>query len=121
MPGLRRLAIRGLVVLLLDWGALLVLGALLSGFDVHGAAGAFVTAVIAAVLNALVWPTLSRLALPLSVLTLGGAALVLNGGARGRRGGDQPGRQHRRLVRGRRGGRGDDGDHDGGLHAAGHR
>ena len=43
-------------------------------------AGAFVTAVIAAVLNALVWPTLSRLALPLSVLTLGGAALVLNGG-----------------------------------------
>ena len=80
MPGLRRLAVRGLVVLLLDWGALLVLGALLPGFDVHGAAGAFVTAVIAAVLNALVWPTLSRLALPLSVLTLGGAALVLNGG-----------------------------------------
>ena len=65
---------------LLDWGALLVLGALLPDFDVHGAAGAFVTAVIVAVLNALVWPTLSRLALPLSVLTLGGAALVLNGG-----------------------------------------
>ena len=80
MPGLRRLAVRGMVVLLLDWGALLVLGALLPDFDVHGASGAFVTAVIAAVLNALVWPTLSRLALPLSVLTLGGAALVLNGG-----------------------------------------
>jgi len=80
VPGLRRLAVRGMVVLLLDWGALLVLGALLPDFDVHGASGAFVTAVIAAVLNALVWPTLSRLALPLSVLTLGGAALVLNGG-----------------------------------------
>ena len=71
---------RGLVVLLLDWAALLLLGALLSGFDVHGPAGALVTAVIAAALNALVWPTLSRLALPLSVLTLGGASLVLNGG-----------------------------------------
>jgi uncharacterized membrane protein YvlD (DUF360 family) len=68
------------VVLVLDWGALLALGALLPDFDVHGAAGAFVTAVIAAALNALVWPTLSRLALPLSVVTLGGAAIVLNGG-----------------------------------------
>jgi uncharacterized membrane protein YvlD (DUF360 family) len=68
VPGLRRLAVRGVVVLLLDWGALLVLGALLPDFDVHGAAGACVTAVIAAVLNALVWPTLSRLAVPLSVL-----------------------------------------------------
>jgi hypothetical protein len=66
------------VVLVLDWGALLALGALLPDFDVHGAAGALVTAVIAAALNALVWPTLSRLALPLSVLTLGGAAIVLN-------------------------------------------
>ena len=80
VPGLRKLAMRGLVVLLLDWAALLLLGALLSGFDVHGPAGALVTAVIAAALNALVWPTLSRLALPLSVLTLGGASLVLNGG-----------------------------------------
>ena len=79
MPGLRRLAIRGLVVLALDWAALLLLGALLSGFSVHGPAGALVTALIAAVLNALVWPTLSRLALPLSVLTLGGAAIALNG------------------------------------------
>jgi putative membrane protein len=80
VPGLGSLAIRGLVVLALDWGALIVLGALLSDFDVHGPAGALVTAVIAAALNALVWPTLSRLALPLSVVTLGGAAIVLNGG-----------------------------------------
>jgi uncharacterized membrane protein YvlD (DUF360 family) len=80
VPGLRRLAVRGLVVLALDWVALIVLGALLSHFDVHGPAGALVTAVIAAALNALVWPTLSRLALPLSVVTLGGAAIVLNGG-----------------------------------------
>jgi uncharacterized membrane protein YvlD (DUF360 family) len=71
---------RGLVVLLLDWGALLLLGALLTDFDVDGPAGALVTALIAALLNALVWPTLSRLALPLSVVTLGGASIVLNGG-----------------------------------------
>ena len=80
MTGLRRLIVRGLVVLALDWVGLMVLGALLSDFSVDGPAGALVTAVIAAVLNALVWPTLSRLALPLSVLTLGGAAIVLNGG-----------------------------------------
>ena len=79
MPGLRRLAIRGLVVLALDWAALLLLGALLSDFSVHGPAGALVTALIVAILNALVWPTLSRLALPLSVLTLGGASIALNG------------------------------------------
>jgi uncharacterized membrane protein YvlD (DUF360 family) len=80
VTGLRRLAIRGLVVLVLDWGALLLLGWLLSDFSVDGASGALVTALIAAALNALVWPTLSRLALPLSVLTLGLAAIVLNGG-----------------------------------------
>ena len=79
MPGLRRLAIRGLAVLALDWAALLLLGALLSDFSVHGPAGALVTALIVAILNALVWPTLSRLALPLSVLTLGGASIALNG------------------------------------------
>ena len=61
MPGLRRLAIRGLAVLALDWAALLLLGALLSDFSVHGLAGALVTALIVAILNALVWPTLSRL------------------------------------------------------------
>jgi uncharacterized membrane protein YvlD (DUF360 family) len=80
VTGLRRLAIRGLVVLVLDWAALLLLGWLLSDFSVDGASGALVTALIAAALNALVWPTLSRLALPLSVLTLGLAAIVLNGG-----------------------------------------
>jgi type I phosphodiesterase/nucleotide pyrophosphatase/superfamily IV 4 TMS phage holin len=31
-------------------------------------------------MNALVWPVLSRLTLPLNVITLGGAALILNGG-----------------------------------------
>jgi uncharacterized membrane protein YvlD (DUF360 family) len=79
MPGLRRMIIRALVVLVLDWVALLILSPILPGFEVNGAGGALVTALIAALLNALLWPTLSRLALPLSVLTLGLAAIVLNG------------------------------------------
>ena len=96
---------RGLVVLLLDWAALLLLGALLSGFDVHGPAGALVTAVIAAALNALVWPTLSRLALPAQRAHPRRRGARAQRRPRGARGRDQPGRQHRRLVRGR-GGRG---------------
>ena len=64
----------------LDAVALLILSALLSDFQVHGVRGAIGTALVVAVLNALVWPVLSRLALPITVLTLGFAALVLNGG-----------------------------------------
>jgi uncharacterized membrane protein YvlD (DUF360 family) len=76
---MRRFVMRGLVVLALDAVALLLLSAILPGFEVHGVRGAISTAAIVGVLNALVWPLLSRLALPLSVLTLGGAALVLDG------------------------------------------
>src|SRR4051794_40931992 len=68
---MRRLVLRGLLVLALDAIALLLLAAILPGFDVNGLRGAIVTAAIVGVLNALVWPTLSRLALPLSVVTLG--------------------------------------------------
>ena len=42
MTGLRRLIVRGLVVLALDWVGLMVLGALLSDFSVDGPAGALV-------------------------------------------------------------------------------
>ena len=70
---------RGLVVLALDAVALLALSAILPGFEVHGVRGAITTAVFVGVANAVVWPILSRLALPLSVLTLGGATLVLDG------------------------------------------
>jgi uncharacterized membrane protein YvlD (DUF360 family) len=76
----RRLLYRAVVVIALDAVALLALAAILPGFAVHGVRGALGTAVIVGVLNALVWPTLNRLALPLSVVTLGLAGLVLNGG-----------------------------------------
>jgi uncharacterized membrane protein YvlD (DUF360 family) len=69
---------RGAVVLLLDAAALLALAELLPGFTLDGADAAFATAALVGVLNALVWPVLARLALPLSVLTLGLAGLALN-------------------------------------------
>lgn len=75
MPSPVRIAI----VLVLDGLALLALGAVLPGFDVDGFAGALLTGAVVGLLNALVWPTLARIALPLSVLTLGLAALALNG------------------------------------------
>jgi len=74
-----RIAWRALVVLLLDAGALLLLSEILDGFVLDGPGAALGTAAAIGLLNALVWPVLARLALPLTVLTLGGAALVLNG------------------------------------------
>jgi uncharacterized membrane protein YvlD (DUF360 family) len=76
---MRRIVFRGLLVVAFDAVALLLLAAILPGFDVNGVGGAIGTAAIVGVLNALVWPTLSRLALPLSVVTLGLAGLALNG------------------------------------------
>jgi uncharacterized membrane protein YvlD (DUF360 family) len=70
---------RGLFVLLLDAGILLLLSELLDGFVLDGAGNALAAAALIGLLNALVWPTIARLALPLTVLTLGIGALLLNG------------------------------------------
>jgi uncharacterized membrane protein YvlD (DUF360 family) len=70
---------RGLLVLLLDALTLLLLSEVLPGFVLDGAAAALAAAAMIGLLNALIWPALARFALPLTVLTLGGAALVLNG------------------------------------------
>jgi uncharacterized membrane protein YvlD (DUF360 family) len=70
---------RGVLVLLLDAAILLLLSELLEGFVLDGAATALGAAAVIGLLNALVWPLLARLALPLTVLTLGLGALVLNG------------------------------------------
>jgi uncharacterized membrane protein YvlD (DUF360 family) len=67
------------VVLLVDALGLLLLAALLRGFELDGAGAAFAAAALVGVLNALVWPVLARFTLPLSVLTVGLAALALNG------------------------------------------
>lgn len=70
---------RGALVLLLDAGTLLLLSELMRGFVLAGAGAALGAAALIGLLNALVWPALVRFALPLTVLTLGAAALVLNG------------------------------------------
>jgi uncharacterized membrane protein YvlD (DUF360 family) len=74
-----RVAGRVALVLLLDALTLLLLSEALAGFVLDGAASALAAAAAIGLLNALVWPALARFALPLTVLTLGGAALVLNG------------------------------------------
>ena len=62
--------VAALTLLLADW--------VLSGFHIDGAGTAFVAAALLGLLNALVWPVLVRLVLPLTVLTLGLAPLALN-------------------------------------------
>jgi uncharacterized membrane protein YvlD (DUF360 family) len=70
---------RGASVLLLDAAILLLLSALLAGFQLDGFDAALLAALGIGLFNALLWPLLARLALPLTVLTLGFAALLLNG------------------------------------------
>jgi len=70
---------RGALVLVLDAGILLLLSEVLDGFVLDGASTALGAAALIGLLNAFVWPTVARLALPLTVLTLGVAALALNG------------------------------------------
>ncbi|HEY5709439.1 MAG TPA: phage holin family protein [Solirubrobacterales bacterium] len=70
---------RALLVLLLDALTLLLLSEAMPGFVLDGAPAALGAAALIGLLNALIWPALARFALPLTVLTLGGAALLLNG------------------------------------------
>jgi len=74
-----RIVWRGLLVLGLDALVLLLLSELMSGFVLDGAGTALAAAASIGLLNALLWPLLARLALPLTVLTLGTGALLLNG------------------------------------------
>jgi uncharacterized membrane protein YvlD (DUF360 family) len=75
MTAIRRAAF----VLVLDASILLLLSELLDDFVLDGASAALGAAALIGLLNALVWPTLVRFALPVTVLTLGLGALVLNG------------------------------------------
>lgn len=66
------------MLLLIDAAALLILAAVLPGFTLDGPWSALAAALVVGLMNSLVWPALARLTLPLSVLTLGLAAVVLN-------------------------------------------
>ena len=69
---------RSAVVVLVDAVVLLICAQLLDRFTLDGFGAALGAALIIGVLNALVFPTLARLTLPLNVLTLGVAAIVIN-------------------------------------------
>jgi len=82
LPGVTRTPSRlfahGVVVVLVDAVSLLLLAAILPGFKVDGVWAAIATALMIGLLNALVWPLLSRFTLRLTVLTLGFFGLLLN-------------------------------------------
>ena len=73
-----RLTWRVVVVVLVDALALLLIEAALPGFDMHGEFAALPTALGVGLVNALIWPVLSRFTLKLSVLTLGLWGLFFN-------------------------------------------
>jgi uncharacterized membrane protein YvlD (DUF360 family) len=76
--GRRQMLLHGLVVVLVDAAALLLLAAVLPGFTVDGLWAALGTGLVLGLLNAFVWPILSRFTLRISVLTLGLFGLLLN-------------------------------------------
>lgn len=69
---------RALVLVVIDGLALWALAAALPGMEVPSLRAAIVTAALIALLNALIWPLLTRIVLPLTVLTFGLASLALN-------------------------------------------
>jgi uncharacterized membrane protein YvlD (DUF360 family) len=69
---------RGLVLWLLIALAFWALAAVMPGIDVPSFRATLLSTALIALLNALLWPVLIRLILPLTVLTFGLASLVLN-------------------------------------------
>ena len=63
----------------INTGSLMLLAWVLPGFSITSWAGGLALAALLGLLNALVWPLLVRIALPLAVITLGLGVLVLNG------------------------------------------
>src|SRR2546421_2115129 len=79
-PGRRSTPIvRIVVVWLLTAGTLLLLSALLSDVQVEDFSAALAAAALIGLINAFVWPLVIRVALPLTVLTLGLGVVALNG------------------------------------------
>ena len=75
----RHAVIRVLVVWVIMAVTLYVLSASIPEIDFPGWGSAFAIAAVIGLLNAVVWPLFVRFALPITVLTLGVAALLLNG------------------------------------------
>ncbi|HEY5045241.1 MAG TPA: phage holin family protein [Solirubrobacteraceae bacterium] len=73
-------AIRALILLATDALALVVMTALLSASDALSFPAAVVVAATMALINALLWPLITRLALPFTIITFGLGSLVLSSG-----------------------------------------
>jgi uncharacterized membrane protein YvlD (DUF360 family) len=71
--------LRILVIWIASAATLLLLSVVLSGVDVEDVEVALVAAALIGLVNALLWPIVIRIALPLTVLTLGIGVIVLNG------------------------------------------
>lgn len=78
-PGFLGWLIRILVIAVVNTVAVVVLSRVLSGFSVDSLPTAFMAGLVVGLLNAFVWPAVSSIVTPLSVLTLGLASLLLNG------------------------------------------
>jgi uncharacterized membrane protein YvlD (DUF360 family) len=76
----RRILLRLIVVSLLTAAVLMLASAVLANVDVTDFAAALGAVAVIGLVNALIWPVAIRLLLPITVLTLGLGALVLNGG-----------------------------------------
>ena len=70
---------RVLLTWLINGLALAAMGWLLDGFELGSLWDALAVAALLGLLNALIWPLLQRVLLPITVLTLGLASLVING------------------------------------------
>ena len=71
-------AARAAIMLVLDALLLWGLSEIVSGISVPSFGAALLTAAVIALLNAILWPVITRLALPFTLLTLGLGSLVLN-------------------------------------------
>ena len=74
-----RFGLRIAVSWLITGAGLVLLNAVLRGFNVDGPLAALAAAALIGLANALIWPLLIRIALPFTVLTLGLGAMILNG------------------------------------------
>ncbi len=78
-PFLKRPVIRILLIWAIQTVALLLMARLMDSVTIDSRATAVIATAVIGLLNALLWPILSRLLLPFVVLTLGIVALLLNG------------------------------------------
>ena len=77
-PSWRQVVWRGSVVTVIIALALWILAAVLGGFTIDDPADALLAGLVVGLANAIIWPALAFLIVPLSVLTLGLGAIVLN-------------------------------------------